>query len=149
MEVEVEFLYRADSKLAAAILSCRVSRGTFPFISWLFNSSALPSETDLDSLPHYVLADRRRTLVLTELGPGDSGYYCCRVRDSYEPAGPWLESAAVPVRVTGANTEPGVREMWSLVKGAGSTARDKPGTSRQLDPMSPQFGPSVPLRAET
>ncbi|XP_040002003.1 Fc receptor-like protein 5 isoform X2 [Xiphias gladius] len=105
VKVEVEYLYRADSKLAATRLSCQVSRGTFPYISWLLNDSVLPSETRVDTriqyiLPHFALADRRRTLVLTKLGPEESGYYRCRVRDSYDDSGPWVESVAVLVRVT-------------------------------------------------
>lgn len=108
MKVEVEYLYSADSKLVAAKLSCKVSRGTFPYISWLLNNSALPSETHEDShihpiLHHGALTDRRRTLVLAELGPEESGYYRCRARDSYNDSGPWVESAAVLVRVSGEN----------------------------------------------
>lgn len=106
VKVEVEYLYRADSKLAATRLTCQVSRGTFPYISWFFNDSVLPAETHVGShfqpvLPHYVLTDHRRTLVLTTLGADESGYYYCRVRDSYDESGPWVESAAVLVQVTG------------------------------------------------
>ncbi|XP_068448625.1 uncharacterized protein [Clinocottus analis] len=105
LKVEVEYLYSADSKLAAAKLSCHVSRGTFPYISWFFNNSALPSETHEDShiqpdLHHGVFTDRRRTLVLAKLGPEESGYYRCRARDSYNDSGPWVESEAVLVRVS-------------------------------------------------
>ncbi|XP_022611177.1 Fc receptor-like protein 5 isoform X2 [Seriola dumerili] len=105
VKVEVEYFYRADSKLAAARLSCQVSRGTFPYISWFLNDSALPSETHVEShlqpvLPHVALTGQRRTLVLTKLGPEESGYYHCRVRDSYDDSGPWVESAAVLVQVT-------------------------------------------------
>uniref|UniRef100_A0AAQ4RLW5 Ig-like domain-containing protein n=1 Tax=Gasterosteus aculeatus aculeatus TaxID=481459 RepID=A0AAQ4RLW5_GASAC len=105
VKVEVEYLYSADSKLVAAKLTCQVSRGTFPHISWLLNNSSLPSETHEDSLTHPVpyhgaLADRRRTLFLAKLGPEESGYYVCRARDSYNDSGAWLESAAVLVGVT-------------------------------------------------
>ncbi|XP_041789330.1 Fc receptor-like protein 5 isoform X2 [Chelmon rostratus] len=105
VEVEVEYLFRADSKMAAARLSCQIGRGTFPHVSWLLNDSVLPSETYVDShiqpvLSHYALTDHRRTLFLTKLGPEESGYYRCRVRDSYDESGPWVESAAVLVRVT-------------------------------------------------
>lgn len=108
MKVEVEYLYRANSELAAARLSCRVGRGTFPHFSWLLNDSVLPSETHEDShiqlvLAHYALADQRRTLFLTILGPEESGYYRCRVRNSYNDSGPWVESAAILVKVTGEN----------------------------------------------
>lgn len=106
MIVWVDYLYRADSELAAARLSCHISRGTFPHVSWLLNDSVLPSETHEDShsqpgLSHYAIADHRRTLFLTKLGPEVSGYYRCRARDSYDNSGPWVESAAVLVRVTG------------------------------------------------
>ncbi|XP_070776650.1 Fc receptor-like protein 5 isoform X2 [Enoplosus armatus] len=105
VEVEVEYLYSADSKLAVARLSCQVSRGTFPYVSWIFNDSVLPSEMHVDShiqpvLSHYALADHKRTLVLAKLGPEESGYYRCRARDSYDDSGPWVESADVLVRVT-------------------------------------------------
>lgn len=104
--MEVEYLYRADSKLAAAILSCEISRGTFPYISWLLNNSVIPAETHVDShikpvQSHFALNDHRRTLVLAELGPEESGYYRCRARDSYNDSGPWVESAAMLVQVTG------------------------------------------------
>ncbi|XP_039470023.1 Fc receptor-like protein 5 isoform X3 [Oreochromis aureus] len=106
VKVEVEYLYTADSKLTTARLSCHVSRGTFPYISWLFNDSVLPSESHPDShiqpiLPHIAFADRRRSLVLTKLSPEESGYYRCRARDNYDDAGPWVESAAELVQVTG------------------------------------------------
>ena len=106
VKVEVEYLYRADSKLAAARLSCQVSRGTFPYVSWLFNNSVLPSETHVDSniqpaLSQYAVADHRRTLFLANLGPEESGYYRCKARDSYDDSGPWVESPAMLVRVTG------------------------------------------------
>ncbi|XP_029004060.1 Fc receptor-like protein 5 isoform X2 [Betta splendens] len=104
-KVEVEHLYRADSKLAAIILTCGVSRGTFPYVSWLYNDSVLPAEAHAEPLfqpvlPQYVLADRGRALVLAAPGPRESGYYSCRVRDSYDEAGPWVESPAALVHVT-------------------------------------------------
>ena len=103
MKVEVEHLYRADYKLAATRLSCQVGRGTFPYISWLLNGSVLSPETNANAQvrPHFALANHRRTLILTQFGPEESGYYRCRVRDSYDDSGPWLESVAVLVRVTG------------------------------------------------
>lgn len=105
--MEVEYLYRADSKLTAARLACRIKRGTFPFVYWLFNDSVLPSETHTSFLiqptppNHYALTDHRQTLVLAKLGPQESGYYRCRARDSYDDSGAWVESAAVLVKVTG------------------------------------------------
>ncbi|XP_049426899.1 Fc receptor-like protein 5 isoform X2 [Epinephelus fuscoguttatus] len=104
-KVEVEYLYSADSKLAAARLSCQVSRGTFPYVSWLLNDSVLPPETYMDSyiqsvLSHYALSTHRQTLVLATLGPEESGHYRCRARDSYDDSGPWVESAAVRVQAT-------------------------------------------------
>ncbi|XP_029914235.1 Fc receptor-like protein 5 isoform X2 [Myripristis murdjan] len=105
-KVEVEYLYRADSRMTAARLQCQLSRGTFPYFIWLLNDSPLPTEAEPDSyirplIPHYALADQRRTLILTKLGPQESGHYRCRVRDSYDDSAPWLESAAVLVQMTG------------------------------------------------
>nr|XP_020451851.1 Fc receptor-like protein 5 isoform X2 [Monopterus albus] len=109
MKVKVEYLYRADSTLAATRLHCQVSRGTFPYISWLLNDSVLPSKMHVDSyiqpgLPHYVLTNLSRTLILSELGQENTGYYRCRARDSYNDSGPWVESAAVLVPVTESGT---------------------------------------------
>lgn len=106
VSVDVEYLYKADSELAAARLSCHVSKGTFPHVSWLFNDSILPSEMQEDThnhsvLSHYAMANQSRTLFLTQLGPKESGFYRCRARDSYDAAGPWVESADVLVQVTG------------------------------------------------
>ncbi|KAA8595164.1 hypothetical protein FQN60_012299 [Etheostoma spectabile] len=96
VKVEVEYLYTADSKMAAARLSCHISRGTFPYVSWLLNESVLPSETHEDShiqpvLSHYALMDHRQTLVLTKLSLEEPGYYRCRSRDNYDESGPWVE----------------------------------------------------------
>ncbi|XP_041641835.1 Fc receptor-like protein 5 [Cheilinus undulatus] len=105
VRVEVEYFYRAGFKLAATLLHCKVSRGTFPHITWLFNESVLPSETLEGShnqpiSPHYAVIGRSQTLVLAKLGPEESGYYRCRVRNSYDDSGPWVESDAVLVRAT-------------------------------------------------
>ncbi|XP_030599762.1 Fc receptor-like protein 5 isoform X2 [Archocentrus centrarchus] len=105
VKVEVEYLYTAESKLTTARLSCHVSRGTFPYFSWLLNDSVLPSESHLDShiqpiLPHFAFTDRGRTLVLPKLSPEESGYYRCRARDSYDDSRSWVESAAELVQVT-------------------------------------------------
>lgn len=103
--MEVDYLYGVDSTLAAARLSCRIGRGTFPHVSWLLNASVLPSETPVDTpqplLSHYGLAHNGRTLFLTRMGAEESGYYRCRARDSYDGSRPWLESEAVLVRATG------------------------------------------------
>ncbi|XP_053191916.1 Fc receptor-like protein 5 isoform X2 [Scomber japonicus] len=105
VKVEVEHLYRSDFELAGVRLNCQVSRGTFPYVSWLLNDSALLPETHEDThiqpvLPHYTLVDHRRTLILTELDPEVFGYYRCRARDSFDDSGAWVESAAVPLRRT-------------------------------------------------
>ncbi|KAK5866523.1 hypothetical protein PBY51_020709 [Eleginops maclovinus] len=105
VKVEVEYLYRADSKLTAARLSCGVSRGTFPEYSWLLNDFVLPPETHRDShiqpiSPQYALTDHRRILVLPKLGPEESGYYRCRARDSYNDSRDWVDSKAMQVQVT-------------------------------------------------
>lgn len=104
--VQVDYLYGADSRLAAARLRCGISRGTFPHVSWLLNASVLPAEANMDShiqplLRNYALADSGRTLFLTSLGPEESGFYGCRARDRYDDSGPWVESKAILVGVTG------------------------------------------------
>ncbi|XP_051239758.1 Fc receptor-like protein 5 isoform X1 [Dicentrarchus labrax] len=99
VKVEVEYLFRADSRLVAARLNCQISRGTFPFVSWLLNDSVLEDSRIQPLLSHYTLADHRRTLFLATLHPEEFGYYRCRVRDSYDDSGPWVESAAELVRV--------------------------------------------------
>uniref|UniRef100_A0A8C7X7T3 Ig-like domain-containing protein n=1 Tax=Oryzias sinensis TaxID=183150 RepID=A0A8C7X7T3_9TELE len=106
VKVELTYLYTATTKLAAAMLRCHISRGTFPHISWLLNGSTLPSESHAIPqthflLPHFHFHDQRQTLILTKLDPQDSGYFRCRVRDSYDDSAPWLESSAVLVQVTG------------------------------------------------
>ncbi|XP_060906408.1 Fc receptor-like protein 5 isoform X1 [Labrus mixtus] len=104
VRVEVEYLYRFDSQLAvAATLNCEISRGTFPHISWLFNDTLLLSHEGTQTQPNlsnYVLVSKSQTLLLAKLGPEESGYYRCRVRNSYDDSGPWVESAAVLVRVS-------------------------------------------------
>ncbi|XP_078800112.1 Fc receptor-like protein 5 isoform X2 [Oryzias latipes] len=105
VKVELIYLYTATTKLAAAMLRCHISRGTFPYISWLLNGSTLPSESHANPqthflLPHFHIHDQRQTLILSKLDPQDSGYFRCRVRDSYDDSAPWLESSAVLVQVT-------------------------------------------------
>ncbi|KAM9314589.1 Fc receptor-like protein 5 [Pholidichthys leucotaenia] len=106
VKVEVEYLYTAASDLAAVMLSCHVSRGTFPYFSWLWNDSATLPHLYMESsiqrrLPHLALTNQRWILIHTKLSPEESGYYRCRVRDSYDDSGPWVESAAELVQVTG------------------------------------------------
>lgn len=110
MKLEVDYLYTAEARLAAARLSCHISRGTFAHFSWLFNNSVLPSESHVDSLRQPILSefgfdDRTQTLILTKISPGDSGYYRCRARDSFNPSGQWVQSAAVLVQVTGSKNK--------------------------------------------
>lgn len=114
MRVELDYLYGADSRVAAARLRCGISRGTFPRVSWLLNASVLPSETNMDArtqplLRSYALADSGRTLFVTSLGPEESGFYRCRARDSYDDSGPWVESKAILVQVTGDDTN------WEII----------------------------------
>lgn len=102
VKVEVEYLYSANASLAAARLTCRIIRGTFPHISWVFNNSDVLSDPLVDSpmqplLSHFAVIDRRQSLILTKLTPEQSGYYHCRARDSYDDSGPWMESTAVLV----------------------------------------------------
>ncbi|XP_019744764.1 netrin receptor DCC isoform X1 [Hippocampus comes] len=104
VNVEVQYVYRSDSTLAAALLTCHVSRGSFPFVSWLFNNATLPSETQMDFKgqqvrPQFALMDWGRTLVLAKLDSEDSGFYQCRARDRYDNSNPWLESGAVLIQI--------------------------------------------------
>lgn len=92
--MDVEYLYRVDSKMVAARLQCLLSLGTFPFFSWSLNGSLLLH-------PSHALADGGRTLFLTEITLEDSGYYRCRARDSYDVTSAWVESQPVLVQVTG------------------------------------------------
>lgn len=104
VNVEVQYVYRSDSTLAAAFLTCHVSRGSFPFVSWLVNNATLPSETQMDFRgqqvrPLFALTDWGRTLVLAKLD--SKGFYQCRARDRYDDSSPWVESGAVLVQVKG------------------------------------------------
>ncbi|KAM6939544.1 Fc receptor-like protein 5 [Xenentodon cancila] len=105
VKVEVDYLYTAKAKLAAVRLRCQISRGTFPYIIWVFNNSDVPSEFLVNSyiqplLSHFTLTDHRQSLILTKPSPKQSGYYRCKARDDYEYAGPWVKSAAVLLQVT-------------------------------------------------
>ncbi|XP_028316502.1 Fc receptor-like protein 5 [Gouania willdenowi] len=105
LKVDVQYLYSAEFKLAATVLSCRISRGTFPLISWIQNNSVLLAETQEEShlqstLPDYILTDNKQNLVLTKLGPEKSGFYQCRARNSYDDVGTWVESTAELVQFT-------------------------------------------------
>ncbi|XP_057700676.1 uncharacterized protein LOC130921062 isoform X4 [Corythoichthys intestinalis] len=104
VNVEVEYLYSSNSKPAAARLTCHISRGSFPLISWLHNDSTLLSETQMslqiqNIWPQYALIDWKRTLILAKLRHEESGYYRCRARDSYDESAAWLESGAVLIQV--------------------------------------------------
>ncbi|XP_017272414.1 Fc receptor-like protein 5 isoform X1 [Kryptolebias marmoratus] len=105
VKLEVDYLYTAEAQLAAARLRCQISRGTFPRFSWLFNNSVLLSESLVD--PHsqpiqsqFASDNRTQTLILTKFSPERSGYYRCRARDSFNPSGQWVQSAAVLVQIT-------------------------------------------------
>ncbi|XP_016894142.1 Fc receptor-like protein 5 isoform X3 [Cynoglossus semilaevis] len=105
VKVEVEYLYSADSTLVMVTVRCLIGRGTFPHTSWTFNDSVLSSETHigahLPSVPnYYAFANLGQTLVLTKLESDTSGFYRCRVRNSYDDTGAWLESEAVLIAVT-------------------------------------------------
>ncbi|KAJ3614748.1 hypothetical protein NHX12_018318 [Muraenolepis orangiensis] len=106
VQVEVEYLYGADSKMAAAQLHCLPSQGTFPSFSWLLNNSSLPVKADPWThgeswSPRYAFVDGGRVLVLTKTRGGESGSYRCRVRDSFDDSSAWFESPDVQVRMIG------------------------------------------------
>lgn len=93
VKVEVEYLYTANFKMAAARLRCLLSHGTFPSFSWSLNGSLLPP----DSQSH-ALAEGGRTLLLARVTAEESGYYGCRARDSYDESSEWMESGVTLVR---------------------------------------------------
>ncbi|XP_061131135.1 uncharacterized protein LOC133151807 isoform X2 [Syngnathus typhle] len=99
VNVEVDYLYTSNSKLAAARLTCYVSRGSFPLVSWLFNNETQMSSKMQQVRPQYAQMDWRHILILAKLDPKDSGYYKCRVRDRYDDSATWLESNAVLIQV--------------------------------------------------
>lgn len=94
--VQVEYLHRVDSVEAAAMLQCVITMGTFPIFSWSFNGSTITLEP---SSPTFIQHDK--ILVLTHISPGNSGYYSCRVRDSFNSNSSWVESEEVLVKMTG------------------------------------------------
>ncbi|KAL1005511.1 hypothetical protein UPYG_G00060030, partial [Umbra pygmaea] len=95
--VDIEYLYKMDSKMSAARLQCHLSFGSFPAFSWSLNNSLLPHLSDAAS--SHALANGGRTLVLTEITQENSGYYLCRARDSYDNASAWVESEPVLVQI--------------------------------------------------
>ncbi|XP_017333816.1 uncharacterized protein LOC108271079 isoform X1 [Ictalurus punctatus] len=93
--VQVEYLHKADSVVAAALLQCMITMGTFPIYSWSFNGSTVPLEANS---PTFI--QHNQVLVLTHLSPGNLGYYSCRVRDSFNSNSSWVESEKVLVKMT-------------------------------------------------
>ncbi|XP_028977848.2 Fc receptor-like protein 5 isoform X2 [Esox lucius] len=96
--VDIEYLYRFDSKMSAARLQCHLSFGTFPSFSWSLNGSLLFG--CCEGSTSHALADAGRTLLLAEITPENSGYYRCRTKDSYDNASAWVESEPVLVQIT-------------------------------------------------
>lgn len=94
--VQVEYLHRADSVVAAAMLQCEITTGTFPTFSWSFNGSTIPLEANS---PTFI--QHGQVLVLTHISPENSGYYSCRARDSFNSNSSWVESEEVSVKMTG------------------------------------------------
>ncbi|XP_056324283.1 Fc receptor-like protein 2 isoform X2 [Danio aesculapii] len=90
VRVMVTYLHDVSAMTAAALLKCIPERGTFPQFSWSVNHSSLPAGGD-------ALSHRGQILILTDIG---SGYYRCRVRDSFNESSEWLESAEVFVQRT-------------------------------------------------
>uniref|UniRef100_A0A3B1IUS7 Ig-like domain-containing protein n=1 Tax=Astyanax mexicanus TaxID=7994 RepID=A0A3B1IUS7_ASTMX len=94
-QVLVEFLQTADSVVAAALLQCVITRGTFPLFSWSFNQAILPEQGD-----SHALTPNGRILVITAFSAENSGYYGCRARDSFNSNSSWLQSEEVLVKMT-------------------------------------------------
>ncbi|XP_060796440.1 Fc receptor-like protein 5 isoform X2 [Neoarius graeffei] len=97
--VQVEYLHRVDSVEAAAMLQCVITMGTFPIFSWSFNGSTITLEPNS---PTFIQHDK--ILVLIHISPGNSGYYSCRVRDSFNSNSSWVESEEVLVKMTDLST---------------------------------------------
>lgn len=95
-QVQVEYLHRADSVESAALLRCVINTGTFPDFAWSFNGSTIPL---VANSPTFI--QHAQVLVLTHLTDGNSGYYSCRVRDSFNSNSSWVESEEVLVKMTG------------------------------------------------
>lgn len=94
--VQVEFLHRADSEVAAALLQCVITTGTFPIFLWSFNGSTITLEAN-----SLTFIQQDQVLVLMHISPRNSGYYSCRVRDSFNSNSSWVESEKVLVEMTG------------------------------------------------
>ncbi|KAG9267017.1 hemicentin-2-like [Astyanax mexicanus] len=94
-QVLVEFLQTADSVVAAALLQCVITRGTFPLFSWSLNQAILPEQGD-----SHALTPNGRILVITAFSAENSGYYSCRARDSFNSNSSWLQSEEVLVKMT-------------------------------------------------
>lgn len=95
-QVQVEYLHRADSVESAALLRCVINTGTFPDFSWSFNGTTIPLEAHSSTFIQHA-----HVLVLTHINDANSGYYSCRVRDSFDPNSSWVESEEVLVKMTG------------------------------------------------
>ncbi|XP_036441899.1 Fc receptor-like protein 5 isoform X2 [Colossoma macropomum] len=93
--VVVEYLQTADYVVAAALLQCSINSGTFPLFSWSFNHSSLPSQGH-----SHAFTLHGKSLILTDINASNSGYYSCRVRDSFNSNSSWLESEGVLVEKT-------------------------------------------------
>ncbi|XP_076879679.1 Fc receptor-like protein 5 isoform X2 [Brachyhypopomus gauderio] len=94
--IHVQYLRRTESAVPAALLQCIITRGTFPVFSWFFNYTPVPPEGD-----SHAFTSHGRVLILTNVNTGNSGYYSCRARDSFNSNSSWLESKEVMVRETG------------------------------------------------
>ncbi|KAK3562155.1 hypothetical protein QTP86_030153 [Hemibagrus guttatus] len=98
-QVRVEYLHRADSVDAAALLQCVITTGTFPSFLWSFNGSTIPLGANSPTL-----IQNDQFLVLTHINPGNFGYYSCRAKDSFDSNSSWVESEDVLVEMTALTT---------------------------------------------
>lgn len=94
--VQVEYLCRVNSVVEAALLQCVITTGTFPIFSWSFNGSTIPLEANSP-----IFIQHGHVIILTHITPENSGYYSCRVRDSFSSNSSWVESEEVLVKMTG------------------------------------------------
>uniref|UniRef100_A0A8C9TVU0 Ig-like domain-containing protein n=1 Tax=Scleropages formosus TaxID=113540 RepID=A0A8C9TVU0_SCLFO len=95
VRLRVDYLYDASSTVAAVLLQCAVAMGTFPEYAWFRNNTRLGEQGDSE-----VTANRGRSLLLTPAGAGNSGYYHCQVKDSFDNTS-WTASRVTLIQVTG------------------------------------------------
>ncbi|XP_061088675.1 inactive tyrosine-protein kinase 7 isoform X3 [Conger conger] len=94
VQLQVEYLYSADSEAVGVTLRCGVSHGTFPEYAWFRNDTHLPGGGD-----SYIITPQGHTLILPIITAGNSGHYHCQAKDSFDNTS-WIMSPATLVQKT-------------------------------------------------